>query len=98
MTELIRRLEALRPTDRPGRYMDQEDWERQGADTMLDRVLEVVKAYDLEHKQGLDPEPWVIHSIDSGTIRFAKEDDCWAGYRTHFEPRDGYSKVLEDYL
>lgn len=35
----------------------------------------------------LDPEPWVVHSIDSGDVRFEREEDCWGGYRANFEPR-----------
>lgn len=45
----------------------------------------------------LDPEPWTIHSADYGTIRFPNREECWAGYRAHFEPRDGYSQNRADY-
>ena len=45
----------------------------------------------------LDPQPWVVHSMDSGDTRFATEAQCWLGYRHHFKPRDGYSWIREDY-
>ncbi len=45
----------------------------------------------------LDPAPWTIHSIDSGTIRFETQASCWGGYRTHWEPRDGYAQDMEEY-
>lgn len=45
----------------------------------------------------LDPEPWTVHSWDYGNVRFPREDRCWAGYRSYFEPRPGYSQNREDY-
>jgi hypothetical protein len=44
-----------------------------------------------------DPEPWVVHSIDSGDVRFREAKDCWAGCRANFEPREGFSARREDY-
>lgn len=40
----------------------------------------------------LDPNPWVVHSIDAGDIRFATEKECWAGYRANFEPEPQYNQ------
>lgn len=39
----------------------------------------------------LDPEPWTIHSLDSGEVRFATKSACWLGYRAVFAPREGFS-------
>ena len=38
----------------------------------------------------LDPEPWVIHSLDMGDIR-VPSDRPVLGYRHNFEPREGYN-------
>ncbi len=47
----------------------------------------------------LDPEPWVVHSGDSGDTRFPTREACWLGYRANFLPRTelGYSDRLERY-
>jgi hypothetical protein len=45
----------------------------------------------------LDPEPWTVHSADDGVFRFASEQECWAGYRANFEPREGYEQDRENY-
>lgn len=39
----------------------------------------------------LDPEPWVIKSIELGDFRVSS-DNPYLGYRHNFEPREGYSQ------
>lgn len=55
--------------------------------TTEDAAAVLAIALGMADNRPLDPEPWVVHSMDSGDVRFEREADCWGGYRANFEPR-----------
>lgn len=52
-------------------------------------TTELRRRYRAQHE--LDLFPYVIHTVDDGTIRVRSEKD-YPGYRAHFEPRQGYEQ------